>query len=240
MCRFPNQKIGEHPFSRSYGVILPSSFDMVLSSALVYSTCSPVSVWGTGGTLCSLATPTLIKRLKAPTEDRFRGKPAISDLGWPFTPSHKSSPYFATYVGSVLQGLLELSSTCSWLDRSVSGQIGRTRRFHLWKAPTPNGLSRSSHFLADPSCKRYAVRFAKFEKSKERRLAAELGYGFPIGDPWITDGISPWPFASESVLPSQCPGIHPMHSFLTCTLVQNTPTQSRRKKYKSFGPSTTT
>ncbi|KAJ0669267.1 hypothetical protein HanPI659440_Chr17g0699091 [Helianthus annuus] len=47
MCRFPNQKIGEHPFSRSYGVILPSSFDMVLSSALVYSTCSPVLVWGT-------------------------------------------------------------------------------------------------------------------------------------------------------------------------------------------------
>ena len=59
--------------------------------------------------------------------------------------------------------------------------------------------------------------FAKFEKSKERRLAAELGYGFPIGDPWITDGISPWPFASESVLPSQCPGIHPMHSFRSCT-----------------------
>lgn len=55
--------------------------------------------------------------------------------------------------------------------------------------------------------------FAKFEKSKERRLATELGYGFPIGDPWITDGISPWPFASESVLPSQCPGIHPMHDF---------------------------
>ena len=55
--------------------------------------------------------------------------------------------------------------------------------------------------------------FAKFAKSKERRLATELGYGFPIGDPWITDGISPWPFASESVLPSQCPGIHPMHDF---------------------------
>ncbi|KAA0066843.1 hypothetical protein E6C27_scaffold271G002080 [Cucumis melo var. makuwa] len=45
MCRFPKKKIGEHPFSRSYGVILPSSFDMVLSSALVYFTCSPVSVW---------------------------------------------------------------------------------------------------------------------------------------------------------------------------------------------------
>ncbi|KAJ0802413.1 hypothetical protein HanPI659440_Chr03g0128701 [Helianthus annuus] len=59
--------------------------------------------------------------------------------------------------------------------------------------------------------------FAKFEKSQERRLATELGYGFPIGDPWITDGISPWPFTSESVLPSQCPGIHPMHSFRSCT-----------------------
>ncbi|KAK7297729.1 hypothetical protein VNO77_47727 [Canavalia gladiata] len=93
-----------------------------------------------GGTLCSLATPTLTskqvnyllkrqsRRATGPgrvrkalmTQARFRGKPAISDLGWPFTPSHKSSPYFATYVGSVLQGLLELSSTCSWLDRSVS------------------------------------------------------------------------------------------------------------------------
>jgi hypothetical protein len=47
MCRFPNLRIGKHPFSRGYGVILPSSFNMVLSSALVYSTCSPVSVWGT-------------------------------------------------------------------------------------------------------------------------------------------------------------------------------------------------
>ncbi|MFS7953883.1 hypothetical protein Hanom_Chr07g00623791 [Helianthus anomalus] len=59
--------------------------------------------------------------------------------------------------------------------------------------------------------------FAMFEKSKERRLATKLGYGFLIGDPWITDGISPWPFASESVLPTQCLGIHPMHSFRYCT-----------------------
>ena len=35
------------PLSRSYGSILPSSFNIVLSSALVYSTCPPVSVWGT-------------------------------------------------------------------------------------------------------------------------------------------------------------------------------------------------
>ena len=35
-------------FSRSYGSILPSSLTRVLSIALVYSTCPPVSVCGTG------------------------------------------------------------------------------------------------------------------------------------------------------------------------------------------------
>ena len=39
------------PFSRSYGGNLPSSFNIVLSSALVYSTSPPVSVWGTVYTL---------------------------------------------------------------------------------------------------------------------------------------------------------------------------------------------
>jgi hypothetical protein len=34
-------------FSRSYGGNLPSSFNVVLSSALVFSTCPPVLVWGT-------------------------------------------------------------------------------------------------------------------------------------------------------------------------------------------------
>ena len=34
-------------FSRSYGTILPSSFTRVLSSALGFSPCPPVSVWGT-------------------------------------------------------------------------------------------------------------------------------------------------------------------------------------------------
>jgi hypothetical protein len=35
------------PFFRRYGSILPSSFNIVLSNALVYSTSPPVSVWGT-------------------------------------------------------------------------------------------------------------------------------------------------------------------------------------------------
>ena len=39
---------GRHPFSRSYGAILPSSLTMVLPIALVCSTHPPVSVCGTG------------------------------------------------------------------------------------------------------------------------------------------------------------------------------------------------
>ena len=37
-----------HPFSRSYGVILPSSLTRVLPSALEFSSHPPVSVYGTG------------------------------------------------------------------------------------------------------------------------------------------------------------------------------------------------
>ena len=37
-----------HPFSLSYGVILPSSLTIVLSLALGYSPHPPVSVYGTG------------------------------------------------------------------------------------------------------------------------------------------------------------------------------------------------
>ena len=43
-----------HPFSRSYGVILPSSLTMLLPSALGFSPHPPVSVYGTG-TIQSIA-----------------------------------------------------------------------------------------------------------------------------------------------------------------------------------------
>ena len=43
-----------HPFSRSYGVILPSSLTMLLPSALGFSPHPPVSVYGTG-TLYTIA-----------------------------------------------------------------------------------------------------------------------------------------------------------------------------------------
>ena len=40
--------IRRHPFSRSYGVILPNSLTMLLPSALGFSPHPPVSVYGTG------------------------------------------------------------------------------------------------------------------------------------------------------------------------------------------------
>src|SRR5690625_45954 len=38
----------KHPFSRSYGVILPSSLTRVLPLTCGFSPCLPVLVWGTG------------------------------------------------------------------------------------------------------------------------------------------------------------------------------------------------
>ena len=45
---FSAAHLGGHPFSRSYGVILPSSLTMLLPSALGFSPHPPVSVYGTG------------------------------------------------------------------------------------------------------------------------------------------------------------------------------------------------
>ena len=44
----------EPPFSRSYGVILPSSLTIVISRVFIYSTHPPVSVYGTGPCMISL------------------------------------------------------------------------------------------------------------------------------------------------------------------------------------------
>jgi hypothetical protein len=36
----------------------------------------------------------------------FRGEPAISELDWPFTPTHSSSQTFSTVTGSDLHSML--------------------------------------------------------------------------------------------------------------------------------------
>ena len=53
----PRLREGRYPLSRSYGVNLPSSFNTILSSALVYSTSPPVSVSGTVYTLALFPGP---------------------------------------------------------------------------------------------------------------------------------------------------------------------------------------
>ena len=47
-----------HPFSRSYGAILPSSLERVISRSLVYSTYLPVLVYGTDNFYCLLCNIT--------------------------------------------------------------------------------------------------------------------------------------------------------------------------------------
>lgn len=44
LCLFFRSYLKKNSFSRSYGVILPSSFNIIISIALVYSTCPPESV----------------------------------------------------------------------------------------------------------------------------------------------------------------------------------------------------
>ena len=50
----------------------------------------------------------------------FRGVRAISEFDQPFTPTHKSSGNFSTFISSVLHPGTTGTSTCSWVDHSVS------------------------------------------------------------------------------------------------------------------------
>lgn len=161
---------------------------------------------------------------------------AITFFGQIFQPFHNYSslraPLTSLLGKAACSGFSIIQST---RNRMKPGEQKRSSYFaneasSLFLKPTTRSRSpllTGSRLISLPLATQM-FQFAKFEKSKERRLATELGYGFPIGDPWIADGISPWPFASESVLPSQCPGIHPMHSFRSCT-EDRRPTPSRPK-----------
>ncbi len=50
----------------------------------------------------------------------FRGVRAISEFDWPFTPIHRSSENFSTFTSSVLHSETIGTSTCPWIDHSVS------------------------------------------------------------------------------------------------------------------------
>ena len=80
-----------YPFSRSYGVNLPSSLTRVLSIALVSSTYLPVSVCGTG-TICSITARGFSRQCGV--DDSTRDKRTLG-------PSLTITPSF--YPGSWLQ-----------------------------------------------------------------------------------------------------------------------------------------
>ncbi|KAK7364531.1 hypothetical protein VNO80_13268 [Phaseolus coccineus] len=241
MCCFPNQKIGEHPFSRSYESVhredrppnskfFPGSFNLVgYDNSRYYK---KTRDYGRAGNRARPSQKGFDDSSKVHIRERRRrgrgGNPRpdhplhSNRQAWfcsqsnfvTFVYPSDDSPFkpqvilvFCHICGFDPPRLVKLSSTCSWLDRSVSGQIGRTRRFHLCKAPTPNGLSRCSHFLVDPSCKRAQTSRGAWIRFTDQRSMDHRRY-------------LPMAFR-ESVLPSQCPGIHPMHSFRSCTQQEN-------------------
>ena len=99
-----------HPFSRSYGVILPSSLTMLLPSALGFSPHPPVSVYGTGMCITIAAFlgtwltcfPTLVR-----STSRLRivrkiccpySYPACTGLLFPGSCSPHASPQFWVHI----------------------------------------------------------------------------------------------------------------------------------------------
>ena len=76
----------------------------------------------------------------------FRGVRAISWFDWPFTPTHKSSKHFSTYIGSVLHKDTILASTCSWVDHQVS------RLAHVAMSPYSDSLSLRFRSLRTYTC----------------------------------------------------------------------------------------
>ena len=68
-------------FFRSYGGILPSSFSIVLSSALVCSTCPPVSVWGTVHNAGAISWDPFTASLISSRERRFTGSVTTREPG---------------------------------------------------------------------------------------------------------------------------------------------------------------
>ena len=95
----------------------------------------------------------------------FRGVRAISWFDWPFTPTHKSSKHFSTYIGSVLHKDTILASTCSWVDHQVS------RLAHVAMSPYSDSLSLRFRSLRTYTCH---IRLT-------RRLIMQKARRHPIG-----------------------------------------------------------
>jgi len=56
----------------------------------------------------------------------FRGEPAISGFAWHFTPTHRSSRWFAIHPGPGLHERVPPASPCPWVAHPVSGRVDAT------------------------------------------------------------------------------------------------------------------
>lgn len=122
-----------HPFSRSYGVILPSSFSMTHSSTLGFSPRLPVSVCGTVGT----ATPArgFSRRPASRALDGGITPPSGSDL----TSNPRDLPRRPGYLlPSGLPAPDGPSASASPL--AVGRNCPGTGIFARFPSPTPRGL----------------------------------------------------------------------------------------------------
>ena len=83
-----------HPFSQSYGVNLPSSLAMVHSSALGFSPCLPVSVYGTDA--CKIHGPRFFSTVWDQPDRRRSSFPSLlgvnKDLDLPGSSSYELGP----------------------------------------------------------------------------------------------------------------------------------------------------
>ncbi len=122
-----------HPFSRSYGVILPSSFSMDHSSTLGFSPRLPVSVCGTVG--CETPTRGFSWRPASRTLCGATGAPSASAL----TYNRWDLPHQSRYrVASAFHGptVPLLPRPPLWSNASTPG----TGIFTRFPSPTPLGL----------------------------------------------------------------------------------------------------
>ena len=112
------------PFSRSYGAILPSSLAMNHSSALVYSTLLPVSVYGTDRIIRTLEVflGSTLGRIIHSSEDLWycRVSARCADLPTLRIPTHFNVLFRQYAALTLLRHLIENDASTGMLTRSPS------------------------------------------------------------------------------------------------------------------------
>lgn len=120
----------------------------------------------------------------------LRAPPRKSCVAYACAPKRLLTLYNSVGRATATQPTL---AACWFFHHPIHNKSNETASDFFWFKPlfrSRSPLLTGSRLIFLPLATQM-FQFAKFEKSKERRLATELGYGFPIGDPWITDALSP-------------------------------------------------